>query len=104
MPPSPPDVRSAAADARFEPQVQLGKYPILREIGRGATSHVYLARDPFADRDVAIKVFLFDQDADPQTERMMHKAFLAEASLAGKLNHPHIVEIQIGRASCRERV
>jgi serine/threonine protein kinase len=73
--------------------VQLGKYPILREIGRGATSHVYLARDPFADREVAIKVFMFDQNADPQTERMMHKAFLAEASLAGKLNHPHIVDI-----------
>jgi serine/threonine protein kinase len=78
---------------QIEPQVQLGKYPILREIGRGATSHVYLARDPFADREVAIKVFMFDQNPDPQTERMMHKAFLAEASLAGKLNHPHIVDI-----------
>jgi eukaryotic-like serine/threonine-protein kinase len=92
MPPSPPSARGGAVP-RFEPQVQLGKYPILREIGRGATSHVYLARDPFADREVAIKVFLFDQDADPQTERMMHKSFLAEASLAGKLNHPHIVDI-----------
>jgi serine/threonine protein kinase len=92
MPPSPPDPRGGAG-GKFEPQVQLGKYPILREIGRGATSHVYLARDPFADREVAIKVFLFDQDADPQTERMMHKSFLAEASLAGKLNHPHIVDI-----------
>jgi eukaryotic-like serine/threonine-protein kinase len=92
MPPSQPS-ESDRADPPFEPQVQLGKYPILREIGRGATSHVYLARDPFADREVAIKVFLFDQDADPQTERMMHKAFLAEASLAGKLNHPHIVDI-----------
>ncbi len=92
MPPSQPNARSGTAPA-FEPQVQLGKYPILREIGRGATSHVYLARDPFADREVAIKVFLFDQDADPQTERLMHKSFLAEASLAGKLNHPHIVDI-----------
>jgi len=92
MPPSQPSARGGGAPA-FEPQVQLGKYPILREIGRGATSHVYLARDPFADREVAIKVFLFDQDADPQTERMMHKSFLAEASLAGKLNHPHIVDI-----------
>ena len=93
MSPSPSSQRGSAAGSGFEPQVQLGKYPILREIGRGATSHVYLARDPFADREVAIKVFLFDQHADPQTERMMHKAFLAEASLAGKLNHPHIVDI-----------
>ncbi|HEX7054494.1 MAG TPA: serine/threonine-protein kinase [Burkholderiales bacterium] len=71
----------------------IGKYPVVREIGSGATSRVYLARDPFANRDVAIKVFLFDKHADEHEERMMHKAFVAEASLAGKLNHPHIVEI-----------
>ena len=78
---------------RFQAGQQLGKYPILREIGKGATSRVYLAREPLSEREVAIKVFLFDRHADPQTERMMHKAFVAEASLAGKLNHPHIVEI-----------
>src|SRR5918992_3828669 len=77
------------------PQVQetIGKYPVIREIGRGGTSRVFLARDPFAERDVAIKVLQFAKDADPETERMMHKAFVAEASLAGKLNHPHIVDI-----------
>jgi len=73
--------------------VHIGKYPVLRQIGSGATSKVYLARDPFANRDVAIKVFLFDKHADAQEERMVHKAFVAEASLAGKLNHPHIVDI-----------
>ena len=78
---------------RLQAGQQLGKYPILREIGKGATSRVYLAREPMSEREVAIKVFLFDRHADPQTERMMHKAFVAEASLAGKLNHPHIVEI-----------
>ncbi len=78
---------------KFEPGEQLGKYPIVRQIGSGATSRVYLARDPFTDRDVAIKVFLFEKDINAQTERMMHKAFLAEAALAGKLSHPHIVEI-----------
>jgi eukaryotic-like serine/threonine-protein kinase len=78
---------------KFELQEHLGKYPIVREIGSGATSRVYLARDPFADREVAIKVFLFEENLSPQTERMMHKAFLAEAALAGKLSHPHIVEI-----------
>jgi serine/threonine protein kinase len=78
---------------KFELQEHIGKYPVVREIGSGATSRVYLARDPFADRDVAVKVFLFNAQVDPQTERMMHKAFLAEASLAGKLNHPHIVDI-----------
>jgi serine/threonine protein kinase len=80
-------------DPRFEPEARIGKYTILREIGGGATSRVYLARDPFGDRDVALKVFQFDRHIDPATERMTHKAFLAEASLAGKLNHPHIVDI-----------
>jgi serine/threonine protein kinase len=78
---------------KFELQEHIGKYPVVREIGSGATSRVYLARDPFAERDVAVKVFLFDEQVDPHTERMMHKAFLVEASLAGKLNHPHIVDI-----------
>ena len=78
---------------KFELQETIGKYPVLREIGSGATSRVYLARDPFADRDVAIKVLLPGKGADPETERMQHKSFMTEASLAGKLNHPHIVDI-----------
>ena len=32
----------------------LGKYDIVREIGRGNMATVYLAKDPFADREVAI--------------------------------------------------
>src|SRR3954466_5353058 len=78
---------------KFELQEHIGKYPIVREIGSGAARRGYHPRDPFAERDVAVKVFLFTEQVDPHTERMMHKAFLAEASLAGKLNHPHIVDI-----------
>src|SRR5258707_8250456 len=73
---------------KFELQEHLGKYPIVREIGSGATSRVYLARDPFADRDVAIKVFLFADNVNPQTERMMHKAFLADRK-STRLNSSH---------------
>ena len=78
---------------KFELQETIGKYPVIREIGSGATSRVYLAHDPFADREVAIKVLLPGKGADPETERMQHKSFMTEASLAGKLNHPHIVDI-----------
>jgi serine/threonine protein kinase len=73
--------------------MNIGKYPVKKEIGSGATSKVYLAHDPFANREVAIKVYGFDKHADAQEERMVHKSFVAEASLAGKLNHPHIVDI-----------
>jgi serine/threonine protein kinase len=78
---------------KFEIHETIGKYPVTREIGSGATSKVYLARDTFANRDVAIKVFLFDKQADAHQERLLHKSFVAEAALAGKLNHPHIVDI-----------
>src|SRR5262245_51603429 len=93
FPPRESWLRLPAMAMKFELQEHLGKYPIVREIGHGATSKVYLGRDPFADREVAIKVFLFDEHLPAQTERMMQKAFLAEAALAGKLNHPHIVSI-----------
>jgi len=75
------------------PEETIGKYPVVREIGSGATSRVFLARDPFADRDVAVKVLYFSRGADPEAERMTHKQFVAEASLAGKLNHPHLIDI-----------
>ena len=35
---------------------KLGKYELVRKLGEGATSTVYLGRDPFAQRQVAIKV------------------------------------------------
>ena len=78
---------------KFELEEHIGKYQIIQEIGSGATSRVYLGRDPFTAREVAIKVFLFDDKLSEQTARVLKKSFLAEASLAGKLQHPHIVEI-----------
>ena len=72
---------------------QIGKYPIIREIGRGATSRVYLGRDPFADREVAIKVVRPEPGVDPAVQRRFNKSFLNEAALIGRLMHPHIIQI-----------
>jgi serine/threonine protein kinase len=72
---------------------KIGKYQTIRVIGRGATSAVYLAHDPFNDREVAIKVVNPEIFSDPQYGRRYQKLFLNEASLAGKLSHPHIVTI-----------
>ena len=74
---------------------RIGKYDILRELGRGSTSRVFLGRDGFAGREVAIKVFEFTQElkVDPRARSMRRKGFLKEAALAGRLTHPHIVEI-----------
>lgn len=72
---------------------KLGKYELVRKLGEGASSTVYLARDPFAQRDVAIKVGTPDILNDPKKGRIYTNLFLNEASLVGKLNHPHIVQI-----------
>jgi serine/threonine protein kinase len=68
----------------------IGKYEIQKLLGKGATGSVYLANDAFAGREVAIKVL----DAipnDSEDARRQVKFFQNEASLAGKLHHPHIV-------------
>ena len=72
---------------------RIGKYPVIRTLGQGATSQVYLADDPFSGRRVAIKVIHRDTSADPELRRRFHSVFLNEAALTGKLNHPHIVAI-----------
>jgi eukaryotic-like serine/threonine-protein kinase len=72
---------------------QIGKYPVLRKLGEGATSEVYQCRDTFNQRDVAVKVAFPETFQDPEKGRLFKKLFLTEASLAGKLQHPHIVQI-----------
>ena len=72
---------------------KLGKYELLQKLGEGATSTVYLGRDPFAQRDVAIKVASPAVLNDPKRGRLYTNLFLNEASLVGQLNHPHIVQI-----------
>jgi serine/threonine protein kinase len=73
---------------------RIGKYPIIRELGRGSTSRVYLARDPFAEREVAIKVFSAkSKGGETQEEKRFRKVYANEASLVRKLHHPHIAAI-----------
>ncbi len=72
---------------------KIGKYEIIKKLGEGATSSVYLGHDPFTDRDVAIKLVSQDALKNSASGSVMHRLFLNEASLAGKLVHPHIVEI-----------
>jgi serine/threonine protein kinase len=72
---------------------QIGKCPVLHKLGEGATSEVYLCNDPFNSRDVAIKLAFAEKFADPERGKLYRKLFLTEASLAGKLAHPHICQI-----------
>ena len=73
--------------------LQIGKYDIQRLLGKGATGTVYHARDTFSGREVALKVIEPEVFADPEFGTVYRAQFLNEASLAGKLKHPHIVTI-----------
>ena len=72
---------------------KIGKYQVIRKLGEGATSVVYMAHDPFADRDVAIKVVANSVFSEGERGKLARKLFVTEASLAGKLVHPHIAQI-----------
>jgi len=73
--------------------LQIGKYDIRRQLGKGATGTVYLAVDTFSGREVALKVIEPEVFKDPEFGSVYRSQFLNEASLAGKLKHPHIVGI-----------
>jgi serine/threonine protein kinase len=72
---------------------KIGKYEIVRELGSGATSTVYLASDPFGKQEVAIKLFDLSVLRDTKHAKVYRKLLMTEASLAGKLSHPHIAKI-----------
>jgi len=72
---------------------KIGKYKVVRELGKGATSTVYQATDEFNKQQVAIKLFDLKILNDPEREKVYRKLLMTEASLAGKLSHPHIVKI-----------
>ena len=73
--------------------LQIGKYDIRRQLGKGATGTVYLAVDTFSGNEVALKVIEPEVFKDPEFGSVYRSQFLNEASLAGKLKHPHIVGI-----------
>ena len=82
---------------------RIGKYPVLQELGRGATSVVYLCNDPFYSRNVAVKVVMPEAFQDKDKGRLYRKLFVTEASLAGKLQHPHICQIYDAVADDRQQ-
>lgn len=72
---------------------RLGKYELIRQIGEGATGKVYYALDTFSGLEVAVKLIDHDALADADFNEERRRQFLTEASLAGRLAHPHIVAI-----------
>ena len=89
-----PASASASAPAfELDLSLQIGKYDIRKQLGKGATGTVYLAVDTFSGLEVALKTIEPEVFMDPEFGSVYLTQFQNEASLAGKLRHPHIVAI-----------
>ena len=67
----------------------VGRYEILRELGRGGMALVYLARQTDLDRFVALK----ELGAFHASDASFAQRFLRESRVAGSLSHPNIVTV-----------
>jgi serine/threonine-protein kinase len=72
---------------------RIGRYKIVRELGRGAMGIVYHAIDPNIGRPVAIKTIQLGQGRKPEEMERMRERLFREARSAGMLSHPGIVTI-----------
>ncbi len=70
----------------------IGKYRVVRELGKGATAKVYLCDDPDNARQVAVKVIQFGGDC-AAVSRRMRKLFQNEGMVSKRLDHPNIVRV-----------
>jgi serine/threonine-protein kinase len=71
----------------------LGRYEVMRQLGKGAMGIVYLGQDPRINRTTAIKTFRFSDDFEPEEAEELKQKFFREAESAGTLSHPNIVTI-----------
>ncbi len=82
---------------------RIGRYEIIKELGRGNMGAVYLARDPFIDRQVAVKLAAHQDSGTEDNPDNFNRQFFNEARSAGRLQHPNIVAIydaSVYRGSC----
>lgn len=83
-------MEESLADSNFTDSLSgitsIGRYNIVKKLGRGAAGIVFLAKDPYIKREIAIKVS--HTETDKSRER-----FLVEAQSAGQFSHPNIVSI-----------
>ena len=69
-----------------EPPQKIGRYSIIRELGRGGMGAVYLGLDEKLERKVALKVIANLTDSS-------ERRFSFEGQLLAKLNHPNVVQL-----------
>lgn len=76
-----------------ESKHRIGRYEIVKTIGKGAMGVVYKARDPLLDRVVAVKTISSPQGQGRRVRSAFLERFQREAKAAAKMQHPAIVTI-----------
>jgi serine/threonine protein kinase len=71
----------------------IGRYEIMKTLGKGAMGVVYKARDPLLDRIVAVKTIGSPRAAGRRVRNAYLERFEREAKAAAKMQHPAIVTI-----------
>jgi serine/threonine protein kinase len=72
---------------------RLGRFSLLRIVGRGASAVVYEALDTRMERPVALKVLSFDPLLSPEQRQRQIERFEREARAVARLSHPNIVAV-----------
>lgn len=70
-------------------KLTIGRYLIIKTIGKGGMGEVLLAFDPICKRNVALKKIR----PELMNNEMIKNRFLKEAKIAGRLTHPSIISI-----------
>jgi eukaryotic-like serine/threonine-protein kinase len=76
-----------------EARQRIGRYEVVKTIGKGAMGVVYKARDPLLDRVVAVKTIMSPQGQGRRVRSAFLERFQREAKAAAKMQHPAIVTI-----------
>ncbi|HUS32929.1 MAG TPA: serine/threonine-protein kinase [Kofleriaceae bacterium] len=76
-----------------EGRKHIGRYEVVKTIGKGAMGVVYKARDPLLDRTVAVKTIMSPQQQGRRVRSAFLERFQREAKAAAKMSHPAIVTI-----------
>jgi eukaryotic-like serine/threonine-protein kinase len=72
---------------------KIDRYEIIKKLGKGSRGKVYLGRDPYIERQVAIKTYRISEHKGPREVKKYQKRFFLEAQSAGLLMHPNIVAV-----------
>ncbi len=68
---------------------RIGKYDIIRVLGKGAMGQVYLAKDEMLEREVALKVMV----ASIADDEELKQRFNREAKAVARMQHPNVVNV-----------